>query len=66
MVGVIMDYIIAILQVMGIVILCYFFVTYGISGKLKNLLSEAWGAILWLIGMKKFINKDKEDRDGGW
>ena len=31
-----MDYVIAILQVSGIVILCYLFVMFGISGKLKT------------------------------
>ena len=38
-----MDYVIAILQVSGIVILCYLFVMFGISGKLKTFLSDSWG-----------------------
>ena len=66
MVGVIMDYVIAILQVSGIVILCYLFVMFGISGKLKNFLSDSWGVIMWIIGMRKFIKKDEKDGDGGW
>ena len=36
-----MDYVIAILQVSGIVILCYIFVMFGISGKLKTFLSDS-------------------------
>ena len=55
-----MDYVIAILQVSGIVILCYLFVMFGISGKLKNFLSDSWGIIMWIIGMKKFIKKDEK------
>tara|TARA_B100001287_G_scaffold76251_1_gene63378 strand:- start:144 stop:344 length:201 start_codon:yes stop_codon:yes gene_type:complete len=66
MVGVIMEYVIAILQVSGIVVLCYLFVMFGISGKLKRFLSDAWGVITWLSGMNKFIKKDEKDRDGGW
>ena len=61
-----MDYVIAILHVSGIVVLCYLFVMFGISGKLKNFLSDSWGVIMWIIGMRKFIKKDEKERDGGW
>ena len=61
-----MEYVIAILQVSRIVVLCYLFVMFGISGKLKRFLSDAWGVITWLSGMNKFIKKDEKDRDGGW
>ena len=39
---------------------------FGLSGKLKRFLSDAWGVITWISGMNKFIKKDEKDRDGGW